>query len=181
MMNRTPFTRILARAGWMMFLALAAVAFMVPGGALEGRATSLRIDEPAEVTTTTTMAPVAAEPAPAPAPVTTTTTTAPPAAVPAPKTPPTTEIGQAATITKPQSGQYACPGGMTSANQYDPGADCALVDATDPGPVNASPNNDPALPAGLDGDQPGQTLGSTDAAYGAWLSARSCEVKPWTC
>lgn len=30
-------------------------------------------------------------------------------------------------------------------------------------------------------DVPGQTLGSTDAAYGADLSRQVCEAKPWMC
>lgn len=171
--------RIAAGVGISLFSTLALAAFMAPGGAFEGRATSLRIDEP-EVTTTTTMTPAPVElPAPAPVEIPTTTTTAPPAAVPAPETTPTTEIGQAVTITKPQSGHFVCPGGMDATTQYGPGLDCRADVVVDPGP--AITPADPTLTNGADGDQPGHTLGSTDPAYGADLTAKSCAIKPWLC
>jgi hypothetical protein len=100
-------------------------------------------------------------------------------AVPAPTTV-TTEIAQPAVTAKPQSGHFVCPGGMNSTTQFD-GPDCLADNTVDPGPANASPDTDPNLPNGADGDQPGQTLGSTDAAYGADLTAKSCAIKPWLC
>jgi hypothetical protein len=114
----------------------------------------------------------------APEPEVTTTTTAP-AAVPAPPvklvvTPPAPKVAAN------QSGHYVCFN-MDAGTQYAPGPDCKADVTADPGPNNASPNNDPAFPNGADGDQPGQTLGSTDAAYGADLTAKSCAIKPWLC
>jgi hypothetical protein len=128
------------------------------------------VDEPV-ATTSTTAAPAVPEPE-----VTTTT-------VPAPTTV-TTEIRHAATpnvpVATPQSGHYICPAGMDSTTQFD-GPDCVADNTIDPGPANASPDNDPNLPNGADGDQPDHTLGSTDPAYGADLTAKSCAIKPWLC
>jgi hypothetical protein len=168
--------RVAAGVGISLLSMVALAAMIVPGGALEGRATSLRIDEPAEATTTTTVMPIE-QPAPAPD-VTTTTTTVAPATV-------TTEIGRAATVTAPppavasQSGHFVCPGGMAAATQFD-GPDCTADVSADPGP-NPVSDAERALTNGADGDQPGQTLGSTDADYGADLTAKSCAIKPWLC
>lgn len=165
-------TRILTGAGLMAAATMSVTASILPGGALESRAASLRTDEP--TTTTTAAPPVAAPEAPAAEPAATTTTTAPPASPPVPPAPP---ARPAAT----PSGHYTCPAGMDSATQYDAGPDCTADVVADPGPNNTSPNADPTLPNGPDGDQPGQTLGSTDAAYGADLTAKSCAIKPWLC
>jgi hypothetical protein len=129
-------------------------------------------DQPAETTTTTVPA-VTIEP--------TTTTTAPVTTVPTIIADAATgEADPVATATKPPSGHYACPAGMDATTQFD-GPDCTADVTADPGPNNASPDADPAYPNGADGDQPGQTLGSTDAAYGADLTAKSCAIKPWLC
>lgn len=165
--------RIAAGVGISLFSTLALAAFMAPDGALEGRATSLRIDAPAEATTTTTMAPVATEPAP-------------------PEVPPTT-IGEAVVIEAPTtttttlaprvaanpSGHFVCPNTMNSATQYD-GPDCRADVLVDPGP-NVVTDAERAQTNGADGDQPGQTLGSTDAGYGADLTAKYCAAMPWQC
>lgn len=171
-MNPThPFVRrTLAGIGISLFSTLALAAFMVPGGALEGRATSLHIDAPAEVTTTTTMAPV-----PVVAPEVTPTTIGEAVAIEAP----TTTTTLAPKVAANPSGHFVCPNTMNSATQYD-GPDCRADVLVDPGP-NVVTDAERAQTNGADGDQPGQTLGSTDAGYGADLTAKSCEIKPWLC
>lgn len=164
--------RIAAGVGISLFSTLTLAAFMVPGGALEGRATSLRIDVPAEVTTTTTMAPVAAESAP----VEVTTTTIGEAVV---IEAPTTTTTLAPKVAANPSGHFICPAGMNSTTQYD-GPDCRADVLVDPGP-NVVTDAERAQTNGADGDQPGQTLGSTDAGYGAELTAKYCAAMPWQC
>lgn len=43
--------------------------------------------------------------------------------------------------------------------------------------IDPDPDPHPANP----GDQPGQTLGTTDPAYGARLTEQVCEAMPWRC
>lgn len=155
--------RILAGIGISLFATIALGAMLVPDGAFEGRATSLRIDEPVEVTTTT-VPPVTAPayPVTEESVVTTTTTTKAPVVVP-------TTIGEAAVITAPtppvaKQGHYACTGDDNES------AGCV---------------NDEAGPAHVDvntgSDQPAGTLGVTNAAYGARLTDELCAAKPWNC
>lgn len=158
--------------GFGLFVAIAVVAFLAPGGAFEGRTASLRTDETPTTTTTISPALTILQPDPTPAvkPITPTTTTTAPVVGPAMPT-------EKASV----SGHYTCPPGMNAATQYNPGPDCQTDAATDPGPNNTSPDYDPALPPAADGDQIGQTLGSTDIAYGDDLAAKACANNPVLC
>lgn len=68
------------------------------------------------------------------------------------------------------SGHYTCTGDSNET------AVCGLDPAGGPPAVNV-----PVSPPSIGGDVPGQTLGSTDAGYGAALAAAICDAAPWRC
>jgi hypothetical protein len=117
-------------------------------------------------------------PAVAPA-VTTTTATALPVTAPAPAVEPElvaatmtvpTTAPVAASTTTTTTWPLAIPGHYTCSGADNDSAECVHdEDGSEAGP---------ASPAG---DQPGQTLGSANPGYGAWLTAQICADKPWTC
>lgn len=134
--------------------ALAAIGMLSgPGDSPGLRRAAYTTDTPAPATTSA-------------APVEVTTTSSAPA--PSPATARPVQIADAAvttTTTAPLAvpGHYSCTG------------------ATNETAVCGRDEDQPERPASLTGDQPGQTLGSTDAAYGADLTAQLCAVKPWLC
>lgn len=100
--------------------------------------------------------------------------------LPAPPPPPPVVVTVPAAAPLPRLVRVDGAAGPVSVTVALPGHyDCTGDDNTSA--VCVRDDAQPNLPANRDGDQPGATLGSTDADYGADLTGQLCAIKPELC